>query len=490
MELQKLKNLYKKGMHYAIKKSSWWFPPNKEMCDYQIELAEKAQDLTTLSSVVGFFNHTFASSFPGPKEICSTCLHKNIPFQFGNGPNGWYFISGVCDNIAYCITLLRVELAAPHIIKKTGLEPSECVLWNVVGGYGDVDKKEWITIPFTTIQMKYNKTSFSSFQLENLTVNEIIKYVYFSCDSTTKFTFNISFNDKDGNNHNIKSVLIPRGGPLPNAKNSCLRCDYNLGSLYFSFTNPICIASFNNNEKQTGIGWIDHQTYKAFMPDGLWANLLLTLKRQISGDSKISWTWMYIQDNEDNTQYMISRQFYEDYNKNFVVGYKFTSQICNIYKDGVSYIQDDKCLKNVMIEVMNVKNINNINYPIEYKITLPNNKKVTTKAVFGANTFINSALQDSYEIPGLLYNENGKNIGTGFLEINGMYPKEDYINRFIKLAAHGDQSKKELVKSALYLKQSLSIKLLPWIVIILIVSVIIYSTIYLYKVVKSNKNVM
>lgn len=71
-----------------------------------------------------------------------------------------------------------------------------------------------------------------------------------------------------------------------------------------------------------------------------------------------------------------------------------------------------------------------------------------------------------------------------------MYPKEDYIDRFIKFTAHWDQSKKELVKSALDLKQPLSRKILPWIVIILIVSIIIYSTIYVYKVIKSNKNII
>lgn len=475
MDLQQLKTLFSKGLDYANQNSSWWFPPNKEASDYQLQLANNAPDLTSFMSAVGIFNHTFINSFPGPQEVCKFCTIQQTPILFGNGTSGWYFLVGNFESFAYCITIIRVEIASPHVIKQEKINPSDAVAWCVCGGYGPVGGP-WINIPYTFIQMKYTNPSYSTFTLEKTTdpINKNSPIKEFSFNSTTpmEFYFHIIFTDDTSSKktHTITSTLRGRTPPMPNANGTCLSCVGDLGSTYFSYTNPIATAIFNNDKTLNGTGWIDHQTMKTFPPKSFWMNVFITIGLQLSGDKGIGWTWLFIQDDTTDTQYMLSHQIdTRKYNDHFNKGYVMKSDmVCNIYNKGVPNLQSKKCLNNATIEVLDLTTIDTVKYPTSYKVTLPDGKIVVTKAMFGSNPFINSGMQSSYEMPGLLYDETGtKRIpGYGFLEINSMYPPDLYAKRVVQLT-HADPSKINIIKSATKITQPFSRKLIAWIAVII-----------------------
>lgn len=480
--LTQLKKLYKDGMNYAIKNESWFLPSKKDVVDYQLELADKATDLTSFLSAVSIYNWSWNSSFNSPKPIKNEDILKTTNYQFGNSPIGWYFLVGNCETIAYCITIIRCEIACSNVVKKSGIKPEDAVLWCVCGGYGT--NNNWITIPYTILQMDYKKESYSTFKMEGIP-DKIITKCQFGSDIPMQFYLKLDFIDDKNNKHSIDTRLIARGPPLPNAKNACLGCGAGLGSMYWSYTHPSVTLNLNNKTYK-GNGWIDHQTFKTGGLNNPLANMLACIKLGISKKTPtLTWTWMYLQDEIEGKQYMISHTFDKPNLKSyFVKGYviDIDKPVCNVYKDSVSHI--GKCINKIKIEVLSATLINNSNYPTSYKITINSKKVFITKADFGSNTFINSSLQDSYEIPANLYDKNNKRIGQGFLEINGAFPKSDWIDRIIKYT-NADPNKKDLLLKSTDLTPPASrvfVALLPFIVyfILCIVSIII-AIILIYR---------
>ena len=450
LSLSQLKSLYKEGIDYAKNKAPWFFPPIEDAISQQLQLVQKAPDLTTFMAAVNLSNPTFQGAFDTPVPIPQNNLLSTTPPQWGSGAFGWYFFVGnfglTDDPISYCFTFFRCEVAPPGAV--TLKNRGNAVAWFIGGGYGK-NEQDWVTVPYEYIQMNYTPLTYSTFTLEGKG-EKYIGDCYLKTTEPFVFTFNINFTDLDGNSHSVQSVSQSLVPPQQAGDRGYISYGFpGLASLYWSYTDMDVTAVIDGKTYYGGKGWMDHQTMKiagvkAFVP-GSTVNhqALFTVLKTISGPANNQgWTWNMIQDLESGIQYMIATRLPKGYHDNpssFQPGLKLKETICNMYKDGAPYIKPEGC-KDLVIEISKVQVANGHSYPLEINFTLPGGKKVISRTVSGLNLFTNNAAQISCESPGILYDESGqKQIGYSLLELNGPLTRSEVITKALKLSG-GDPS--------------------------------------------------
>jgi hypothetical protein len=254
LDLDGIRNLFKQGIQYARKKySSMFFDPDNALCDYQLSLADKAQDLTSLMNVIwiGNINNTWTSMFKAPKPICTGCELQYTEIQFGVAHTGWYFFYGIADKFAFNLCFFRIEIAPPDVVAQNNIEKSEAVRWTILGGFGEVGGTVWNTIQPEWIYMKYNKTSNTVFNLSG-SGNNIEGSLSVQ---NMNFAIALNYTDTQGIKHNFSTEMLANAPPSANMPNSCL-CADNLGSFYYSYTNmAVSIIADGNPVQSNGNGW-------------------------------------------------------------------------------------------------------------------------------------------------------------------------------------------------------------------------------------------
>jgi len=443
LDLDGLKSLFTKGMKYAQKKfSSPFFTANDKLCDYQLELANKAQDLTTFMNAVWIGNQTFTSAFDDPQSICDGCELKYTGVQFGVGNVGWYFIYGVSGNYVYNITLFRVEVAPPSVVD---FDRSEAVRWYVMGGYGEIGG-DFINIQNEAIYMKYNQPTYSTFSLVGK--GNFVDCTFFS-QFPMQFVMNLAFTDTSGASHTLGINLSANTRPLKNYPNACL-CGPGAGTFYYSYTDVTTTMSVNGVQGGNGKGWIDHQLMKFGPLNGWYLPALQTAMNVLKPRISSGWLWFSIVDEESGIQYMLSHSLSDFYEKTIKVGNNISIQLVNVYKEGVAYIyptdttMDARQTDVVLLETFNR---NGINLPAKYKITLPGGKRVIAKMISGPNVYPNALAP--CENVGYLYDESGERvIGIVLLEANLYLTNRQLSERNIQQAG-GDMTDTDKVNLVL-----------------------------------------
>jgi hypothetical protein len=110
----------------------------------------------------------------------------------------------------------------------------------------------------------------------------------------------------------------------------------------------------------------------------------------------------------------------------FATGNKY-KPTCNVYHTDRVQLAVKGC---TLIVGPTVKD-QNFDYPLEYSITLPSKKQVTLKAEYGHGVVPNFTRIDSWEMPSVLYNAQGLEIGYGVVELNGVTPPDVQMQRVI-----------------------------------------------------------
>lgn len=462
LDLNGIKSLFAKGVHYAKEHfPKGLFKRADHMCDYQLSLANKAQDLNTLMGSVSLHNSVLSSAYKGQKPVCDGCEIQYTPIQFGVGNNGWYFGFGIAGDLCFTFGLNRQEIAPPQVVAEQGIEPSEAVRWEMGGGFGKVGGS-WYNFPTESFYMKYSQPDYSTFSLvsggqgpdakfKSVALGTARADPTLSNTNPFQFTLNTTFiSPTDNKEHTLNVKMIANTPATPNVPKSGGRSN-NTGSLYYSFTDMDIIAKLDAEDSKVGKGWVDHQLFKIGIPRNIMDQAKVSVVNILSKIVTGGWLWFCVQDHETDTQYMFVHFFVDEFYKDYIrLGKKIDPHAINVYQKGkVHYFpsRTDMDSSDTEIRLTKLINVNGYDLPAEYDIILPGGKPVILTLASGPNQYPNPYA--SYENPALLYNaaDTGKTkpIGIGIIEANGYMTNDEYAPRYIS-AAGGDVTDRRALK--------------------------------------------
>uniref|UniRef100_A0A6C0ELH8 Uncharacterized protein n=1 Tax=viral metagenome TaxID=1070528 RepID=A0A6C0ELH8_9ZZZZ len=483
LDLQGLKDLFKKGLRYAKKQfSSTLISGHDDLINYQLQLADKATTLQQLVAVSRIVNPVFANAFWDPKPVCDGCELQNTGIQFGVGTTGWYFLTAVVQGWCYNLSIFRLELAPPQVVVTT--DRNQAVRWQIFGGYGKVGGK-WYTMQDESIYMNYTQPSYSTFSLVGAGTT---KSLSFSSTQPMVFNLSMSFTDTNGAKHSFQSTMTPNVGPQSNAPNSCLGCVPGMGSMYYSYTSMNTTFQIGQQAFTGGIGWIDHQNAKVGQLENLYERALLY---SVKPKKSRGWLWFAIQDKESGIQYMFTyfyppQKFYIQAVKQNTVLEEKDIQIINVYKEGKSYFKPTDTVMDASqtkVRVLDTILANGVNLPSKYAITLPGGKNVILVNASAPNVY--PVAHAPYECPALLLDETGSRvIGAGLIEANFYLDNETYAKRMIVSAGgnYNNQGELQMVMNGLVPPQTGLQKFLTYMIVLIPLWILIAVLVFtLYK---------
>lgn len=480
LDLDALKALYKKGMNYAMKKYHNPFMSNlTDLCNYQLQLAEKAQDLNTFMNVFWIANPVFQNAFWSPKPVCTGCELQLTPVQFGVSTLGWYFLYGIAGQYAYNISVFRAEIAPPDVVD---VDRSEAVRWIIMGGYGVVGG-DWYEIKPEWMYLKYTQPSYSTFSLSGTSSSMIFS---FTSAIPMQFQLNLTYTDVSGTQRVFSSQLVPNAPPNANVPGSYKGL---LGSstMYYSYTDMIINISVNNEPALSGHGWIDHQLLASTLPKTLYEKSILGALSAISKNKSRGWLWFAIQDYEDGNQYMLHHflNSTSTYSDQISVGKEISPfQISNVYNKGVPHFSPKNSTMSVSdlkVVMTSTSAVLGVNLPSKYNITLPGGKKVVLSVACKVpNVF--PVPHAPYECPAYLYDESGTRvIGLGLIEANWYLSYDQIVSRLISVVGGNAQNTAEIntVMSGIVQPQTVWQKIISILVVLFPLWLLIFFIIFI-----------
>lgn len=501
LTLDNIKSLYIKGMNYANSNyKGILFDRMDNLSNYQLELANKATDLTTLMNAIwiGNVNKVWSSAFNGPKPICTGCELGYTAVQFGTAHVGWYFFYGIAGSLCFNLSFFRLEIAPESVVEEEypNLPKGEAVRWSVLGGFGTIPSEpgsspgEWYSIQPEWIYMKYDQPSYSTFSLVGSGNN-----IQVSLSSPTPMNFQIDMKYTDTNNkpHSFSTVMVANTGPTANMPNSC-ECGFGLGSFYYSYTDMTVNITADDVTGTGGSGWVDHQLIKNGVANTLYGQALQTLSNILTKNVTPGWLWTTIQDKQSGIQYMFTHFFGKKfYASDVVANQNITNSMINVYKQGVPYFNptssdmDSRDMKMVMTKTV-YSSTNGLHMPASYNITLPGGKQVILSIATAPNVYPSSFAP--YETPAFLYDLNGNIIGTGLIEANFYFDNQTMASRLIDFAGGNSKNSNEfnIVYGAITQPQKWYQKLLAFIIVFGPLLIILFSVWFVLKNKENRKN--
>lgn len=435
LDLDGLKLLFKKGMDHAIKKYSNPFTSKlKDLCDLQLSIVEKAQDVNSFMNMAWITNPVLQNAFAKPKPVCTGCELQLTPVQFGVGNIGWYFISGIAGQYAYNISIFRAEVAPPEVVN---FDRNEAVRWIVMGGYGLVGG-DWYEISPEWMYLKYTQPTYSTFSLSGS--NSKMNFSFVSA-IPMQFQLNISYVDTTNTNRSFSSQLVANTPPNANMPNSYSNyLGYN--SMYYSYPDLLMNISVDNTPAVSGKAWIDHQLLGVNLPS-FYNKALLTVLTTLSKPQSRGWLWFSVQDAESGIQYMFTHFFAKTYTEDIVLNQEIKPiNLINVYKEGVPHFTPQEttiAASDTKITMIETIPANGLNMPSKYKIRLPGGKNVILALACKVPN-IYPVPHAPYECPAYLYDESGtKIIGTGLIEANWYFTFEQVASRILMMTGGNPQ---------------------------------------------------
>jgi hypothetical protein len=413
--LDEWKALFLEGLDYANTHATFFVPANRGLSKFQKLAVNTAADMNQLMTAVTLNNSAWLNSFDTPIAL----KHSRTNFKFGEGNVESYMVVGTFEDFAFVFCPMRVEVAPPAVVAKWFGDPSQGVVWNLFGGFGFRGRGQWTPFPFKWMQGDYTSDAdgFKS------SVKEGDMTVDFELKDRDWFEFRVVFGT---------TVLSGRvkalGPPLPMSKYGCYNCGkYGLQSTYYQRTDCDVDADLQLGTQvynfRHGHGWVDHQSYCVAQSRKFATNLIGNSVRVLFNQRKLSWLWMYIQDRETSTQYMLYKTIAP---QKFKAGKVYLLK-CNMYKtDRVKFD-----VKGATLRVGKTVLDQDFNYPLEYHVTLPSAKQVTLKVVYGYGAHPNATRLDSWEMPAVLLDSKNNEIGNGLVELNGTTPDDVHAKRLV-----------------------------------------------------------
>ena len=387
----------------------WLFPLDKS---YIKILHDKSSLITTYSQLVAY-------SFLNPPQ--QSLAYKglspwlglpesNFCLDFEQTNVGWYFMYGSTKSYRFTLMIFHIGL--------NGQNPKR-TLFSIVGGCDT--GKGWIPIPQNggTAEYTCDKQQNITFDYDNKNkkikvkfnrkLNKITGFFSYNNSDYIQLTFELISKQKATYNG-------PNGGCVP-------KCFGGMGTLYWSYTNPICNITNGQKLENSGIGWFDHQNKNVGIPHGTLNQILYSFI--IGGTIPISTSWLWLTLQLEDRQYMGYIMGIED-KLPLKKEMEFPIKLNKYTKDGVKYsISCSVKIKN--ITSVSVDNKYKMVFPITYEFTIPNEDKLFLKSDAQNNkpdVVIMPSGNFNWEGTGSVYDSNLKNMGKGFLEGNNLLPNK------------------------------------------------------------------
>lgn len=490
LSLSSIKDLYTQGMQYAKDKyPGLLYDRCDSLCDYQIDLVNKAQDINTVMNAIwiGNINYVWSTAFKGPKPICVGCELAYSGIQYGTAPVGWYFFYGTHGQFCFNLTFFRLEIAPGSIVDKNNIPKPQAVRWNILGGFGTTGTEPtWTSIQSEWIEMDYSTFTpeYSTFMLNGFGKNITAQL---RSDSPMTFVIQLTFNSADGKSHTLNVSMMGNTPPNANVSKSC-ECGFGLGSFYYSYPRTSCYISVDGvASPNEGVGWVDHQLIKPGIANSLFGQAFQTVSNLLTRNISGGWLWTTIQDDQSGIQYMFThffaKKFYQD---DISPNVNIPNSMINVYKKGLPYFNpttsgmDSSDVRMVLTKTV-LSTYTGMNMPASYNITLPGGKQVVLSINTAPNVYPTAFAP--YETPALLYDTNGNIIGQGLIEANFYFDNDTMVKRLIQFAG-GDstnQNEVNIVMNALLKKQSFLQKLLSVLIILIPVFIVLLCGIFIFK---------
>jgi hypothetical protein len=330
---------------------------------------------------------------------------------------GWFWFYGTIkpptktsSGICYFISLTRTELGNPTIRKEMGLKIGQTTTYSIGIGFS-VNGKWHYTDKYNTIKGRYQSLERGTFKFDSI-VEPGHPRLNIDASKIGLIDMKGSFNGYD-----VHAIQYSSQLPYFNNKNGCSPCLGGQGTLYWSWTAMKCDIDISTGGKiiATGKGgdaWIDVQWGGGNYSRNIMAQFLNNSKRVTSSAGadlgKYIWVNLHLPNNE---QYMIY-QFLDDNQA------KNEDEVINCFYNVYTGSKlEPKWMKNLNITIKKYADVKGVNYPSVYEIHLPNGKNVTLDSrSFGHTVMPEIGNSTHWNGSGLIYDDNGNIIGTGFLE--------------------------------------------------------------------------
>lgn len=417
---------YKTGL--ANTRNPWLFP--KSTVEIQ-QLTDAAGDLTTYSQLAALtwlkpiqenLSYRGLTPWEGPPD-------NNFCFEFEMTRLGWYFMYGHTNTMRFTLMIFFLGLNAAN---------PESPLYSIVGGYEDASTKGWITIPHNGSNATYScdKTQNVSFTYpvasEGIITSNGVAVTFMRDSATKKMVGSFSVTSAEITIPHVDFTLSPTKKPNYNGPNSgCgdIGCFGTLGTLYWSYTNPVCTISSKASPLESGGGWFDHQNISAGIPRNVPEQILFSFGFGGKMLEMPRWLWLTAQLTAGtDKQYMITANEIKMNILPFQPGQKLACKVNRYNDDGVEYgLEGTLEIKSVM--KYTYMSGYEIQFPTKYLITVKDDNisfYLTTNNTGNGDTVIMPSGNVNWEGPGTVTDLDGKRIGTGFLEANQLIPVSVY----------------------------------------------------------------
>ena len=351
-------------------------------------------------------------------------------FQFEQGALGWFWIYGTFidsagNTASYMYYLIRMDAFPPGLREKMGLPMGSTTYYFISAGVGRNDK--WSFTPYKITRGEYIIESDSKFSFKALDLPEGWDNTL-AMNGVGNFSITTSWKDTADMNNGFKANLIQEREPLPDNPHGCSPCAGGAGTLYFSYTQMNTGAELtvedSTSQYTDGTGWVDRQWLNNRVSSvylSLLSNSMSIFEDQPRGLGKYVWLNLHL---GDTLQYMASGLFTAD--EKVSKGMKFTP-IANRYGPGTPQYKVES-----NAEILETVVRDGIEFPVKYRIELPDGTFIIDATKFDKSLSIDVSNNIHWNGSAIIYNTEGKMVGTGFLEANQFADSDTYQSNMLQ----------------------------------------------------------
>lgn len=351
-------------------------------------------------------------------------------FQFQQGGLGWFWIYGTFIDSAghtasYMYYLIRMDAFPPGLREKMGIPLGASTYYFISAGVGRGD--EWSYTPFKICRGEYKIESDTVFSFKGLDLPEGWDYTL-SMNGVGNFFITTAWKDTADKKNGFEMGLTQKRPPLLDNPEGCSPCAGGAGTLYFSYTQLETGGELTVEDSTSlyagGTGWVDRQWLNNRVSSvylSLLSNSMSLFKNEPRGLGKYVWLNLHL---GDTLQYMASGLFTAD--EKVSKGMKFTP-IANRYGPGTPQYKVESSA-----EVLETVVREGIEFPVKYRITLPDGTYILDATRFDKSLSIDVSNNLHWNGSAIVYDEGGKMVGTGFLEANQFADSDAYQSNMLR----------------------------------------------------------
>jgi len=355
---------------------------------------------------------------------------KLTSFQFEQGMTGWFWIYGTFIDSAgspasFMYYLIRLDMFPPDLRKEMNLPMGSTTYYYISCGVGKGNV--WHYYPFKICRGEYDIKSPESFSFSGLDLPKGWKSTL-RMNGTGLFNLESKWADSSGKQEGFSVELKSKRPPFLNGPEGCAPCSGGAGTLYFSYTelnvNGSLMVDDSASNYSNGTGWVDRQWLNREVSSvylSLLVNATNLFKAESRGLGKYIWLNLHL---GADLQYMVSGLFAAD--EVVTKGTKFKGIVNKYGPDKVEYDIGGE------VQVMDTLVLGGTAFPIKYQITTKDATYILDGSKFPKSVSIDPSNNLHWNGSGIVYDSQGKMLGTGFLEANQFADNNLYVSNTLR----------------------------------------------------------